>query len=77
MKNICFILFLTILGFAAQAQNNATGNNGKISGKVNDASNNTPVDYATISVFKTGSTSPFNGGVTDPKGNFKIDNIPT
>jgi ferric enterobactin receptor len=77
MKNICFILFLTILGFAAQAQNNAAvGNSGKISGKVNDASNNTPVDYATISIFKTGSTSPFNGGVTDPKGNFKIDNIP-
>jgi outer membrane receptor protein involved in Fe transport len=76
MKNICFILFLTILGFVAQAQNNVTGNNGKISGKVNDASNNTPVDYATISIFKTGSTSPFNGGVTDPKGNFKIDNIP-
>jgi ferric enterobactin receptor len=76
MKNICFILFLTILGFAAQAQNNAAGNSGKISGKVNDASNNTPVDYATISIFKPGSTSPFNGGLTDPKGNFKIDNVP-
>ncbi|WP_259070058.1 TonB-dependent receptor domain-containing protein [Mucilaginibacter sp. X4EP1] len=77
MRNICFILFLVIAGFGAKAQTNPPGNanTGKISGKVNDASNNTPVDYATISIFKPGSTSPFNGASTDPKGNFKIDNI--
>jgi len=66
------------MGFGVKAQNGppANNNSGKISGKVNDASNNIPVDYATISIFKPGSTSPFNGGVTDPKGNFKIDNVP-
>jgi ferric enterobactin receptor len=71
-----YILFLFVLFIAsAQAQVN-TGAKGKISGKVTDASNKQPVDYATVSVYKQGSTSPFNGISTDPKGNFTVAQIP-
>ena len=41
-----------------------------------DAVTDLPVDYATISVFKTGSTSPFNGASSDEKGNFTITQVP-
>ncbi len=34
-----------------------------------------PVDYATVSIYKQGNNSPFNGASTDPKGNFVIDGI--
>jgi outer membrane receptor protein involved in Fe transport len=71
MKNFYILFLLSIFSISVYAQNS-----GKISGKVNDASNKTPVDFATVSVFKPGSTSPFNGASTDPKGNFKIDGIP-
>ncbi|MDB5008580.1 MAG: pfeA 1 [Mucilaginibacter sp.] len=75
MKNICILFFLIIITFSVKAQNNNANNKGKISGKVIDAATKIPVDYATISVYKPGSTSPINGASTDPKGNFSIDNI--
>ncbi|MDN5288454.1 MAG: Ferric enterobactin receptor precursor [Mucilaginibacter sp.] len=56
------------------AQTNA--GKGKITGKVTDAVSKARVDFATVSIFKTGATSPFNGISTDQKGNFKVDNLP-
>ena len=76
MRNICALFILIIIGFSVKAQNNNANNTGKITGKVIDVVTKTPVDYATISVFKQGSKSPFNGTVTDPKGNFTVDGVP-
>ncbi|HEY2581305.1 MAG TPA: TonB-dependent receptor [Mucilaginibacter sp.] len=75
MKHIYFLFFLTITSLIVKAQNNNVNNKAKISGKVVDAVTKQPVDYATVSIYKQGSTSPFNGASTDPKGNFNIDNI--
>jgi ferric enterobactin receptor len=74
MRKIWILFFLIIFSLGVNAQNNAD-DKGKISGKVIDATTKEPVDYATVSIFKPGSASPFNGASTDPKGNFKIDNI--
>ena len=74
MKNIYILLVLIIISLNVRAQNNSD-DKGKISGKVTDAITKQPVDYATVSIFKPGSTSPFNGTSTDPTGNFKIENI--
>ena len=71
MKYITLILVFAAFSFFANAQNNK----GKITGKVTDASNQSPVDYATISIYKQGSTSPFNGTTSNEKGNFIIDHI--
>lgn len=73
MKNIYALFVFIIISLTVKAQNNAI--NGKISGKITDAVTKQPVDYATVSIYKQGSTSPFNGASTDPKGNFKIENI--
>jgi len=73
MKNYFFLILLIICGVRGNAQNTVT--TGKITGKVIDAETKQVVDYATISIFKSGSTSPFNGVVSDTKGNFTINNI--
>jgi ferric enterobactin receptor len=48
---------------------------GKLTGKVTDSVTKAPVSYATISIFKQGSASPFNGVVTDDNGAFAISNL--
>ena len=75
MRTIIILFILSTFFLSAEAQPNSQTNQGKISGKVTDATTRQPVDYATVSVYKQGGISPFNGASTDPKGNFKIDNI--
>src|ERR1700743_1156964 len=74
MKYFFILLFLLCTSLVLQAQpyNNPKGH---ISGKVIDAVTKLPVDYASIRVFLAGNTSPINGIVTDPKGNFTITNL--
>lgn len=76
MRTFYALLFLIVISFTSNAQTAAVNDKGKITGKVTDATTKVAVDYATVSIFKQGVTSPFNGASTDPKGNFKIDNIP-
>jgi outer membrane receptor protein involved in Fe transport len=54
----------------------ATVAGGTVTGTVIDSINKKPVDYATVTLFKTGLTTPFSGGLTDDKGVFKIANVP-
>jgi outer membrane receptor protein involved in Fe transport len=49
---------------------------GRISGTVIDSVAKTPLDYATVSLFKDGSKTSMKDMVTDPKGNFKFNDIP-
>ncbi|WP_165852084.1 TonB-dependent receptor domain-containing protein [Mucilaginibacter terrenus] len=70
------IYLLLVFSLFSLRLNAQTGTKGKISGKVIDAVSKQPVDYATVSVFKQGATSPFNGMSTDVKGTFNIENIP-
>jgi ferric enterobactin receptor len=49
--------------------------NGQVNGKIIDAVTKQPVDYATISIFKAGAESPFNGVVSDPQGSFVINGL--
>jgi ferric enterobactin receptor len=73
MKYIFLVLLIFCSIFFASAQNT---NKGKVTGKVTDAETKLPVDFATISIFKQGATSPFNGISADPKGNWSLDNLP-
>ena len=73
MKHISLVLFSILIWFQVNAQSNTSAAGmGKISGKVTDAITKLPVDYATVSIYKQSSNSPFNGASTDPKGNFKL-----
>ncbi|MDB5021498.1 MAG: TonB-dependent receptor [Pedobacter sp.] len=52
------------------------GASGTVSGTVIDSLTKKPVDYATVSVFKLGTSTPLTGGLTDVKGVFQISNVP-
>jgi len=70
---ILFLLLGSVLCLNAQPRSEAP--KGQITGTVIDAATKLPVDYATISIFRDSSKTPFNGVVTDPKGNFMISNL--
>lgn len=74
-KYILIICCLFFLQLTLQAQN-APKNKGRISGRVTDSLSKTPVDFATISIYKIGATAPFNGISADAKGNYTITSIP-
>lgn len=48
---------------------------GRISGTVIDSITKKPVDYATISISRSGGKAILNGTLTDEKGNFKLNDI--
>ncbi len=78
MKNL-YIIFLTFISLNVWAQMPAadlsTGD-AKISGVLIDSSNNQPVEFATISVFKnTDLKKPIDGSLTDDKGKFTLKNM--
>ena len=75
MKHILLCTTVFILCFSARAQN-AAGGKGRISGKITDATTKAAVDYATVTIFKQGTTTVVNGATSDPKGNFVVDNLP-
>lgn len=73
MKTAFSILLLLLTGYIS-AQ--GITNNGKISGTVKEAGTNVPVEYASVSVFIQGATTPVNGTSTDTNGNFTIEKMP-
>jgi ferric enterobactin receptor len=76
MKNSILFLLCIFCSVYVSAQSGSSNDKGKITGKVTDAVTKSPVDYATVGIYKQGGTSPFNGASTDASGNFKIDNVP-
>ncbi|MGZ3778051.1 MAG: TonB-dependent receptor domain-containing protein [Mucilaginibacter sp.] len=70
------ILFLAI-PYASQAYMRSGDDvaKGQLNGKVLDSVTKAPVSYATVSIFKQGSTTPFNGVVTGDDGSFVVNNL--
>ncbi|GAB3911610.1 TonB-dependent receptor domain-containing protein [Mucilaginibacter boryungensis] len=79
MKRIILLLAIFCSVLSAHAQFGGGGSSivGKISGTVIDSITKKPVDYATISVFHSGGKAPLNGVVTDEKGKFNLNNLPS
>ncbi|QJD94730.1 TonB-dependent receptor [Mucilaginibacter robiniae] len=79
MKRIflLFAFFCFVLSAKAQfgASGGGSGITGRISGTVIDSVTKKPLDYATVSIFRSGGKAPLNGVLTDDKGNFKLNNI--
>jgi hypothetical protein len=68
-------ILLSFTGFAQIPGGGAATITGRINGIVIDSLTQKPVDYATVSLGRSGSTKNTNGGLTDEKGAFKIENI--
>jgi len=59
-------LLLLIASYGQKSNNEKAG--GKITGKIIDSSSNLPLEYATITLFVTGKSKPFNGTTSDTNG---------
>ena len=66
-KLLLFFVFITT-GFLYSQNSEVI-----ISGSVTDSETNTPLEYATISVFKVNSEDAINGVITDSNGEFSIE----
>ena len=88
MKSL-LLIFLVLVSIFAQAQQPtgrpAQGNpptpmtlrgTGKISGNITDASNQQPVEFATVALTLPNSEKPIDGAICDDKGKFSIHKVP-
>jgi outer membrane receptor protein involved in Fe transport len=79
MKRFYILIAILCSFIAAKAQMGVGGGGsttvGKISGTIIDSINRKPMDYASVSLYRAGGKSPITGVITDPKGNFRLDNI--
>ncbi|MES2109281.1 MAG: TonB-dependent receptor [Bacteroidota bacterium] len=79
MKRFYIIIAILCSFITAQAQIGLGGGGpailGKISGTLIDSLTKKPVDYASVSLYRSGGKAPITGVITDEKGNFKLDNI--
>ncbi|HEV7620080.1 MAG TPA: outer membrane beta-barrel protein, partial [Flavisolibacter sp.] len=77
MKKSLLILFSLFLILCATAQDVVNKNiNGTITGRIIDSIERSPLEYATVSVFPTGSPKPLSGATSDQSGKFLISDIP-
>lgn len=67
-------ILISVAGFA-QIPGGGSSITGRINGVIIDSLTQKPVDYATVSLGRSGSTKNTNGALTDEKGAFKIENI--
>src|SRR5882757_7668097 len=79
MKRIILLIIIICSVISAKAQFGVGGGGsatvGRISGTIIDSITKKPVDYATITLFRSVGKAPVGGILTDEKGNFKLDNI--
>lgn len=73
---VSFLLFCILFTFSALSQTpTATPADGHISGRLIDAGNGQPVEFATVVLFKKADNQPARSIQTDLQGGFKLDNI--
>jgi ferric enterobactin receptor len=65
MKNLLLFTF-SLLSFILNAQN------GGIAGQVSDELTSGPLEYASVSVYKTANSNLVTGVITDVRGKFNI-----
>ncbi|TZF81323.1 TonB-dependent receptor [Pedobacter sp. BS3] len=78
MKFIYLLISALFLCNIANAQIPGMGGStitGRISGSVTDSLTRKPLDYATVTLYRSKGKVPLNGTLTDEKGNFKFDNV--
>lgn len=74
---LLLLLFFLIQTQAQEKRRKDESGSGVITGKVVDSSVNTSLEYATISLFKKGSSKPLDGTTTNASGHFQLLNVAT
>lgn len=76
-KLLPYLLPLLVLGSIINADaQQATAVKGTVSGRLLDAANNQPLEFATISLINKADNRATKSILTDLQGNFKLDNMP-
>jgi len=76
MKRIfTFIIILFTTATAMAQMGGGGGVVGRISGIVVDSITKKPMDYASVSIYRSGGKAPINGVLTDEKGSFKLNEV--
>ncbi|MBG6234312.1 outer membrane receptor protein involved in Fe transport [Pedobacter sp. CAN_A7] len=81
IKTTMLLTLLLVLGWTAVRAQTPGPNTrpmaagGTVSGIVIDSISKQPIDYATVSLFKNGSTTPVSGDLTDEKGSFRVTDV--
>ena len=71
----CILFSLSINSAFAQQPTAPAAAGGTITGRLIDAANNQPLDFATVALFKKGSTTPPKSVQTDAQGAFKYNAV--
>ena len=75
MKFLSFLIAAIVFSLSLIAQQPAATGKGRITGRILDSATQSPVEYATITLYTTGNTKPLNGTTTNTKGVFTIDGV--
>ena len=73
MKNHLLLLWFTMAALCPQLLFAEEGPKGMVQGLIVDESNQSPLDFATISLFSAKDSSLVTGGITDENGRFNIE----
>jgi outer membrane receptor protein involved in Fe transport len=83
MKKILMLVWFSIVfiniytyGQAPMARQGDMPVDGKLSGKIIDSSSSSPVEYASVAIYRSKDSTLVTGVVTDAMGNFNLDNLP-
>src|SRR5579859_196041 len=76
MKPLLLILSLSMASLTLLAQPPVDVATGKITGIVQDSTNNQGVEFATVALIDPATRKPINGEVCDDKGKFTLSRIP-
>ncbi len=69
MKIFFVLIFCVSISIITNAQT------GAVSGRITDNSNDDPLEYASVAVYKTTDSSLVTGVITNRSGNFKIEKL--
>ncbi|QKG80511.1 TonB-dependent receptor domain-containing protein [Tenuifilum thalassicum] len=83
MKNYFILFVLSVISIASIAQDRSQGRrgydmsnfNGVVTGKVVDSLDRTPVEYATVALYRQKDSSLVTGSLTDESGKFIIEKL--
>ena len=78
MKRSLILITILFSILSAKAQLGVGGGSsivGKVTGVLVDSLNKKPLDYASVSIYRSTGKAPINGVLTDEKGSFKLDGI--
>lgn len=76
MRKILQTLVVLCLFFAVYTPSQAQNNQGKISGKVTDKDNNSPIQAASVKLLNANDSTLVTGTETDANGDFTLDKVP-